>query len=170
MHGVFRIQQKCTREYLKNKVSAQVSGQQKALARYAPLFLKNWFLRTMYRFNGHSTMVLSNIGKISPLEEFAPYIAGYRCALPVTEKEPLKVSVCSFRDKLMFTVASSLVENRFCVRLQEIFRSFGISAAAEAGVSERLCPQGRKAYGTLQKEGKFPRLNGSGRVLLGNPV
>lgn len=126
-----QFQQKCTTEYLQERISEQIAGQRTIVSRYSPLSLKNWFLNRIYRFNGYSTMVLSNMGKICPNDEFIPYIAEYRCVLPLTEMEPVKAAVCSYKKKLVFTINSNLIENRLCLRLFEILRTIGITTLVE---------------------------------------
>lgn len=110
-----------------------VAGQQSPLSRYAPLALKNWFLRSVYRHNGYSTTVLSNLGKIHPRKEFAPCIVEYRCLLPLTEREPLKIAACAYRNTLSLTIRSSLRKDRFPDTLMELLTHEGIPVRPKAG-------------------------------------
>lgn len=114
------------------------------MARYAPLFLKNWFLRTIYRFNGYSTTVLSDLGTMRPGKEFAPCITGYRCVLPVTEREPLKIGVCSYDKELALTLVSSLCECRMAERITEILQEMGVPAVLEGELAAEQETEKRK--------------------------
>ncbi|EET62972.1 hypothetical protein BRYFOR_05323 [Marvinbryantia formatexigens DSM 14469] len=118
---------KCSENYLRSQVAGQVTGQQSLVSRYAPVVLKNWFLKTMYRYNGYSTMVLSNLGKMQPRKEFASCIIGYRCVLPVTGREPVKIAVCSYRDTIELTVTSNLAEEKLQETVFGLCARLGIS-------------------------------------------
>lgn len=124
-----QFQEKCTGASLLERVAGQLAGQNAAASRYAPLCIKNWFLRRMYHYNGYSTMVLSNLGRIEPPGEISAFISGYGCALPVTEKEPVKMSVLTYRGTLEYTVVSCLGDSRFCEALACFLRTLGLSAA-----------------------------------------
>lgn len=136
-----QFKEKCRKEYLREQVAGQVSGQNAMVSRYAPLSVKNWFLNRVYRFNGYSTTVLSNLGCLLPAKEFAPFIKGYRCVLPVTEKEPVKMAVCSYGEEMDLTIVNSLGDNRLCRRIDEVFQAFGICLEMERDKSEEVEPR-----------------------------
>lgn len=121
-----QFKEKCRKEYLKEQVAGQVSGQNAWIARYAPLPLKNWFLNRVYHFNGYSTTVLSNLGRLRPEKEFAGFIKGYRCMLPVTEKEPVKIAVYSYEDELDLTLVTNLEDCRMLKQLEEVLEELGV--------------------------------------------
>lgn len=127
-----QFSEQCHVEFLQEQVSGQVAGQQSTVSKYTPLVLKNWFLRRVYQYNGCSTTVLSNLGNIHPLDEFAFAVIGYQCVLPLTEQEPLKIAVCSCQDTLVLTVTSSLKKNEFPEVLGETLNCAGIPVRLEA--------------------------------------
>ena len=85
----------------------------------------------MYWYNGYSTTVLSNLGKLRPRDEFASCIVGYRCVLPLTERGPVKTAVYSYRNTLEMTVASSLADDGFAETLVKVLRLAGLPVRRE---------------------------------------
>ena len=140
---------KCTEENLRKQIEGQVSGQRNLLSRVSPVVLQDWFLRKVYQYNGYSTMVISNLGKIQPLKEFEPFILGYRCVLPVTKSEPEKIAICSYRDTLVFTVTSILEEVTLQRKMVKEMERFGMAVKVQPEYTDY--DNGKKEYGKCER-------------------
>lgn len=122
---------RCSPEYLGEKIAGLVRGQSLCWIDAVPLWLKNLFLRTVYRSNGYSTMTISNLGKMTPREEFAPFIIGYRCMLPLTEQEPLKAALWSYRGELSVSIVYRWGIRDFEGALLRLLQAEGIGVSVE---------------------------------------
>lgn len=101
--------EKCTKEFLSQKLSYTVSSERALWARIAPLPLKNGILRMVFERSSHgSTMPFSNLGPVVVEPLFRDYIKGFRVLLCPNPKEPYTATAVSLGDTLAMTFGSLL--------------------------------------------------------------
>lgn len=100
-----------TKEKLSGIISSNVDTERNAFVRFAPLVMKNVGVKIAYINSAkENTVVLSNLGRVEVQEEFRKYIDSFNAVISVSKAEPIKISVCSFENKLVFTFTSILKE------------------------------------------------------------
>ncbi|HEY5585072.1 MAG TPA: hypothetical protein VIK78_11345 [Ruminiclostridium sp.] len=98
-----------TKENLAKAISDNVSTEKNIFIRIAPLFVKNLGVKIAYMSSiKENSVVLSNLGKIEVHDEFKKYIDSFEVLISVSKSEPIKCSMCTFDDKLVFTFTSIL--------------------------------------------------------------
>jgi len=129
-----QLKEKIARQALERKLAFTVSGEKSLLAQIAPLPLRNWFLRFMYsHFNDGNTLSLSNLGLIEAESIFTPYIQGFRVVWAPTPKEPIKITICSYKGELALTFTSALEDNDLACNILRYLSQNGISVTIETG-------------------------------------
>ncbi len=109
MHKSLRSQ--ITKEHLENLFSYNVSNEKNIVARAVPLFFKNLAIRYVYTKAAlANTTTVTNIGNISVAEHYEPYIQMFGAFLAMSKGQPLKGTICSYGDRLMFTFSSVLAD------------------------------------------------------------
>lgn len=97
------------KEYLEQLFSYNVSNQMNLVARAVPLFLKNIAIRYVYNTAAlANTTTVTNLGKISVNETYAPYVKMFRVLLPMSKGQNIKGTACSYDDTLCYTFTSVL--------------------------------------------------------------
>ena len=91
---------------------------------FRSLFLKNIAIRYVYTKSAlANTTTVTNIGNISVDQAYEPYVQMFGAFLAMSKGQPLKGTICSYQDKLMFTFSSILadtsVQRGFFRRLAE---------------------------------------------------
>ena len=98
-----------TKENLSQTISDNVSTEKNIFVRIAPLFVKDLGVKIAYlRSTKENSVVLSNLGIIEVHDDFKEYIDTFEALIGVSKSEPIKCSMCSFGDKLVFTFTSLL--------------------------------------------------------------
>lgn len=98
-----------TKENMSNTISDNVSTAKNIFVRVSPLFVKNLGVRIAYVSSSKAnTAVLSNLGKIEVNDEFKEYIDSFEALVNVSKSEPIKCSMCTYEEKLVFTFTSIL--------------------------------------------------------------
>ena len=118
------LRSKLSYENLERIISYNVSNQVSTLARLAPLPLKNIAMRHIYRRSGlSSTSTLSNMGKVDIAELYRPYIELFHGYMAVSMGQPIKGTVFTYNDTLVFSFSYVLkdpgVQRGFFRRLRE---------------------------------------------------
>ncbi len=113
-----------TKEHLEELFSYNVSNEKNILARAVPLLMKNIAMRYVYTKSAlANTTTVTNIGSISVADVYEPYIGMFGAFLAMSKGQPMKGTICSYRDRLMFTFSSVLadasVQRGFFRRLSE---------------------------------------------------
>ncbi len=113
-----------TKEHLEEVFSYNVSNEKNIIARAVPLFLKNLAIRYVYTKTAlANTTTVTNIGNIGVADAYRPYIKMFGAFLAMSKGQPLKGTICSYGDRLMFTFSSVLkdpsVQRGFFGRLAE---------------------------------------------------
>lgn len=118
------LREQINREHLEELFSYNVSNEKNLFARAVPLFLKNLAMRYVYTKSAlANTTTVTNIGNISVAEAYEPYIQMFGAFLAMSKGQPLKGTICSFGDRLVFTFSTILsdtsVQRGFFRRLTE---------------------------------------------------
>lgn len=118
------LRSQINKEHLEELFSYNVSNEKNFIARAVPLFLKNLAIRYVYTKSAlANTTTMTNIGNISVAKVYEPYIQMFGAFLAMSKGQPLKGTICSYKDKLMFTFSSILadtsVQRGFFRRLSE---------------------------------------------------
>lgn len=104
-----QFKEQLTKENLSHTISSNVSTERNIFVRFAPLVVKNLGVKIAYISSTKAnTVVLSNLGRIEVYDEFKKYIDGFEALIGVSKSEPIKCSICSFDEKLVFTFTSIL--------------------------------------------------------------
>lgn len=105
--GQFKDQ--LTKENMSHTISDNVSTAKNIFVRFSPLFVKDLGVKIAYVSSSKAnTAVLSNLGRIEVHDEFKEYIDSFEALISVSKAEPIKCSLCSFEEKLVFTFTSIL--------------------------------------------------------------
>ena len=105
------LRSQITREHLEELFSYNVSNEKNIVARMVPLFLKNMAMRYVYTQAAlANTTTVTNIGNIHVQEKYQPYIEMFGAFLAMSKGQPLKGTVCSYGDQLLFTFSSVLAD------------------------------------------------------------
>ena len=118
------LQGQITKEHLEELFSYNVSNEKNILARAVPLLIKNMAMRYVYTKSAlANTTTVTNIGNISVGDVYEPYIGMFGAFLAMSKGQPMKGTICSYGDRLMFTFSSVLadasVQRGFFRRLSE---------------------------------------------------
>lgn len=126
--------EKKTKKALQEKIAYTVAGEKNVMARIAPLPIKDRFLKMMYRrFGSTGTIAFSNMGNIKVESEFEEYIEGFRILLPLGEKEPLKISACTYHGEVAMTFTSLFRGNNIARDVVWQLREAGMPITLETG-------------------------------------
>jgi len=98
-----------TKDNLSKTISDNVATEKNIFVRVSPLVFKDIGVKIAYVSSTKAnTFVLSNLGKIEVYDEFKEYIDAFEALISVSKSEPIKCSMCTFDDKLVFTFTSIL--------------------------------------------------------------
>lgn len=90
-------------------MSANVKIGNNIFIRLIPLFLKNIILKLSYmEIRKYTTTTFSNVGRVSVLPEYKPYIDKFLFLIAPEPVEKIKCSACSYENNLIFTFTSVL--------------------------------------------------------------
>jgi len=104
-----QFKKQLTKENLSQTISDNVSTEKNIFVRVAPLIVKDIGVKIAYVSSSKAnTVVLSNLGRIEVYDEFKEYIDAFEALISVSKSEPIKGSMCSFDDKIVFTFTSIL--------------------------------------------------------------
>lgn len=111
-------------EYLEQVFSYNVSNQKHPLLKLLPLPFKRLGMRTIYERSARAnTATVTNIGSIEISPVYEPYIERFHAFLANSKGQPLKGTVCSYKDTLVFTfsyiLSDPVVQRAFFRRLAD---------------------------------------------------
>ena len=105
------INSQISKEHLEDLFSYSVSNQKNILMRPVPLFIKNLAMKAVYTQSAlANTTTITNIGNIKVEPEYEPYITGFYSFIPMSKGQPMKGTICSYKDTLVFTFSSILAD------------------------------------------------------------
>ncbi len=100
-----------------------------------PLTIKNLVISAANaRMQRGITGTLSNVGKITVPEEMEPYIQKFSCFMAAPE---VQICVCSYKDELVFGVASAFIEHPVMRRFFREIVDMGIDVVLESNDYDR---------------------------------
>ena len=118
------LRSQINKEHLERLFSYNVSNEKHLIARAVPLFLKNIAMRYVYTSAAlANTSTVTNIGNITVLEDYQPYIKMFYAYLAMSKGQNLKGTICSHQGTLVFSFSSVLrdtsIQRGFFRRLSE---------------------------------------------------
>ena len=106
------LRSQLNKEHLEKLFSYNVSNEKHLIARAVPLFLKNIAIRYVYTSAAlANTSTVTNIGNISVLEEYRPYISMFYAYLAMSKGQNLKGTISSYGETLVFSFSSILMDS-----------------------------------------------------------
>ncbi|PYG85733.1 NRPS condensation-like uncharacterized protein [Ruminiclostridium sufflavum DSM 19573] len=104
-----QFEKQLTKENLSQTISSNVSTEKNIFVRFSPLVLKQLGVKIAYVSSTKAnTVVLSNLGKIEVCDGFKEYIDGFEALIGVSKSEPIKCTICSFDNRIIFSFTSIL--------------------------------------------------------------
>ena len=98
-----------TREHLEQVFSYNVSRQRSFILKLFPLPLKHLGMRFVYNRSAlANTATISNMGSIAVDDVYRPYIDMFHIFMALSKGQPMKGTVCSFGDRLVFSFSFGL--------------------------------------------------------------
>ncbi len=105
------IKSQISKEHLEDLFSYSVSNQKNIWMRPVPLFIKNLAMKAIYTQSAlANTTTITNIGNIKVEPEYEQYITGFYSFIPMSKGQPMKGTICSYKDTLVFTFTSILAD------------------------------------------------------------
>ena len=105
------LRSQITRENLENLFAYNVSNEKNFILRAVPLFVKSLAIKYVYRTSAlANTTTVTNIGNIQVREEYQAYIQQFSAFLSMSKGQNVKGTICSYKDRLVFTISSNLAE------------------------------------------------------------
>ncbi|MBO6214747.1 MAG: hypothetical protein J6N76_04335 [Lachnospiraceae bacterium] len=99
------------KENLEEIFSYNVSNEQTLIARAVPLPLKNIAMKFVYTKSAlANTTTITNIGNVTVLKEYEPYIDHVHCFIAFSKGQKLKGTITSFGDKLCYSFVSAFAD------------------------------------------------------------
>lgn len=133
------LRSQITQENLENLFAYNVSNEKNFVLRAVPLFVKNLAIKYVYRTSAlANTTTVTNIGNIQTKEEYQPYIEQFSAFLSMSKGQNIKGTICSYQDRLAFTISSNLVDTSIQRRFFHRMSEDGIAVQIETnGVYEK---------------------------------
>lgn len=105
------IKSQISKEHLEDLFSYSVSNQKNIWMRPVPLFIKNLAMKAVYTQSAlANTTTITNIGNIKVEPEYEKHITGFYSFIPMSKGQPMKGTICSYKDTLVFTFTSILAD------------------------------------------------------------
>lgn len=103
------LKEQLTKEHLEQIFSYNVSNEKKIMLRAVPLLLKKPAMRYVYNASVKAnTTTITNVGGITILEPYKPYIQNYVAFISRSKGQDLKCAICSYEDTLNVVITSVL--------------------------------------------------------------
>lgn len=126
------LRSQLTKENLENIFSYNVSNEQFFAARAVPLPLKNIAIRLVYTKSAlANTTTITNIGNISVLDDYKPYIEMFYAMLAFSKGQELKGTIASYGDTLCYSLCSAWADTGIQRRMFKQMSSDGLNVIIE---------------------------------------
>lgn len=103
------LRSQLTREHLEQVFSYNVSQQLSLILKLLPLPVKHLGMRAVYTRSAlANTATISNVGSIPVDEPYRPYIDMFHIFMAISKGQPIKGTVCSYGDTLVFSFSFNL--------------------------------------------------------------
>lgn len=111
-------------EHLENIFSYNVSNQKNAFLKLLPLPIKHIGMRFVYTRSAlANTATITNVGSVEVAEPYQPYIEQFHAFLAMSKGQPIKGTICSYGDTLVFSfsyiLSDPFVQRGFFRRLAQ---------------------------------------------------
>ena len=105
------LRSQINREHLEELFSYNVSNEKLLATRATPLFIKNIAMRRIYTVSAlANTTTITNIGNITVLEDYEPYVEMFHAFLAMSRGQHIKGTICSYKDTLVFSFSYDLAD------------------------------------------------------------
>ncbi len=102
------LKSQITKEHLEEILSYNVANEDFFLARAVPLPIKNMAIRFIYSKSAlANTTTMTNVGNVSVLNEYQPYIKLFRGYIPFSKGQELKCTIMSYLNTLSLSITSA---------------------------------------------------------------
>lgn len=126
------LRSQINKENLENIFSYNVSNEQAFIARAVPLFLKNIAIKFVYTKSAlANTTTITNIGNITVLDEYKPYVEMFYASLAFSKGQELKGTIASYGDTLCYTLCSAWADTGIQRRMFRQMSSDGLEVIIE---------------------------------------
>lgn len=126
------LRSQLTKENLEIIFSYNVSNEQFFAARAVPLPLKNIAIRLVYTKSAlANTTTITNIGNISVLDDYKPYIEMFYAMLAFSKGQELKGTIASYGDTLCYSLCSAWADTGIQRRMFKQMSSDGLNVIIE---------------------------------------
>lgn len=126
------LRSQLSKEHLENIFSYNVSNEQKFMARAVPLPLKNLAIRLVYTKSAlANTTTITNIGSITVLDDYKPYIEMFYAMLAFSKGQELKGTIASYEDTLCYSICSAWADTSIQRRMFKQMSSDGLNVTIE---------------------------------------
>ncbi len=103
------IKDQISKDKLEDLFSYSVSNQKNLFMRPVPLPIKNIAIKAVYTQSAlANTTTITNIGNIKLEEAYEPYVEMFHSFIPMSKGQPMKGTICSYKDTLVFSFTSIL--------------------------------------------------------------
>lgn len=116
-----QLKEVATKKEMSERINTNVDVTKNIMVKIVPLYLKNLGIRTAYNWFGERqyTSVVSNLGIIRLPDSMARRVKSISCATGGTDMLPIKMTVCSYNDKMNITFTRCIIESDI---IKEFFR------------------------------------------------
>jgi NRPS condensation-like uncharacterized protein len=115
-----RLKSCLTREYFGKQIAENVSIEKIPPIKFVPIWLKDFIIRLLFaRAEKKYTITFSNMGRFQLPDAIADKVSRFEVTLCGSRTHPKKVSLCSYKNNLALSFASTVDDNsleRFIVR------------------------------------------------------
>lgn len=126
------LRSQLNKEHLENIFSYNVSNEQLFAARAVPLFLKNIAIKLVYTKSAlANTTTITNIGNITVLDDYKPYIEMFYASLAFSKGQEMKGTICSYGDTLCYSICSAWADTGIQRRIFRQMSSDGLDVVIE---------------------------------------
>ncbi len=114
------LNEQMNKENLERLFSYNVASEKNIVIRSVPLFIKNMAMKKIYKSSARAnTMTVTNIGLIKVAESYDAYIEEFGAVLSMSKGQNIKGAICSYKDSLVFSISSAVVETNI---QREVFK------------------------------------------------
>lgn len=132
------LREQINKEHLEELFSYNVSNQKNIFLRSIPIFFKILAMRFVYRSSARAnTTTVTNIGNIQIEEAYQPYIRYFHAMISRSVGQNIKGAICSYRDTMVFTITSVLLDMSIQKRFFRILSADGIPVTIESNGAGR---------------------------------
>lgn len=126
------LRSQLNKEHLENIFSYNVSNEQMFAARAVPLPLKNIAIKLVYTKSAlANTTTITNIGNISVIDDYKPYIEMFYASLAFSKGQELKGTIASYGDTLSYTICSAWADTGIQRRIFKQMAADGLEVIIE---------------------------------------